>query len=267
MKFFPKCSFLLLAFIGAASFPTRVHSFVSNKEKVSLKTTKPVKNNKTIHHASLAQYAPAAAALFGNMIVPASILGGAIMPISFASGLDFDGDKNESKFAILLRKMFPFASVASLASFIVSVLWATISVNQLTENPPALAGSVWHLLCRDYALPWAAVNSHFVLGMLGYMWLIATKAYFMGGKQPAIFGLAMSGLLFMLSIVNRGVAKGGGTEVLRYGTSIFGLLYSYFSLLIQRARQCFGPLELVACSLFIVSSFSYAKYVWNQIQN
>ena len=46
-----------------------------------------------------AQYAPAAASLFGNMITPASILGGAIIPISFASGLAFYGDGDESKFA------------------------------------------------------------------------------------------------------------------------------------------------------------------------
>jgi len=268
MRSISNFSFLLFAFIVAFSVPTTtVYSFVS-KENISLKKTKPVKNNnKTIQNASLAQYAPAAATLFGNMIVPASILGGAIIPMSFASGLDFYSDKNESKFAILLRKVFPFASVASLASFVVSVLWSTITVNQLTENQPALAASVWDLLCRDYALPWAAVNSHFVLGMLGYMWLIATKAFFMGGRQPAIFGLAISGLLFMLSIVNRGVAKGGGTEVHRFGANIFGLLNSYFSLLFRRARENFGPLEMLAAALFIVSCLSYAKYVWHQIQS
>lgn len=267
MRSIPNYSFLLFAFIVVAvSVPTTVYSFVS-KEKISLKKTKPAKNNKTVQNASLAQYAPAAATLFGNMIVPASILGGAIIPMSFASGLDFYGDKDDSKFAILLRKVFPFASVASLASFVVSVLWSAITVNQLTENQPALAASVWDLLCRDYALPWAAVNSHFVLGMLGYMWLIATKAFFMGGRQPAIFGLAISGLLFMLSIVNRGVAKGGGTEVHRFGANIFGLLNSYFSLLFRRARENFGPLEMLAAALFIVSCLSYAKYVWHQIQS
>ena len=30
----------------------------------------------------------------------------------------------------VLRKMFPFVSVTSLASFIISVLWATMTVNQ-----------------------------------------------------------------------------------------------------------------------------------------
>jgi hypothetical protein len=146
-------------------------------------------------------------------------------------------------------------------------LWATTVVNQLTENPPAMAASVWHLLQRDYKLQWAAVNSHFVLGMFGYMWLIGTKAYFMGGKHPAVFGLAMSGMMFMLSIVNRAVAKGGGSVAARYGSNVFGLLSTYTSLLFRRARESFGPLEFVAVGIFIVSSISYAKYVWNQIQN
>ena len=163
--------------------------------------------------------------------------------------------------------MYPFASVASLASFIVSIFWATTVLNQLTENPPAMAASVWDLLQRDYKLQWVAVNSHFVLGMFGFMWLMGTKAYFMGGKQPAIFGLAVSALMFMLSIMNRAVAKGGGSVANRYGSSVFGLLSTYTSLMFRRARECFGPLEFVAVGIAIISSISYAKYVWNQIQS
>lgn len=139
-------------------------------------------------------------------------------------------------------------------------------MNQLTENEPALAASVWDLLCRDYALPWAAVNSHFVLGMLGFMWLIGSKAYFMSGQQLSIFTLAMSAMIMMVSIVNRGIARGGGTEAHRYGKSIVGLLSSYHSMLFQRIRSTFGPLECIAVVLFLGSIVSYAKFVWNQIE-
>mmetsp|Transcript_12784 Transcript_12784/g.27749 ORF Transcript_12784/g.27749 Transcript_12784/m.27749 type:complete len:280 (-) Transcript_12784:149-988(-) len=217
--------------------------------------------------AAIGQYAPAAASLFSNMITPASILGGAIIPMSFASGLAFSGDEDESKFAKFLRKTFPLVSVSSLASLLISVLWSSVIVNQLTENEPALAASVWDLLCRDYALPWAAVNSHFVLGMLGYMWLIGTKAYFMSGQQLSIFTLAMSAMIMMVSIVNRGIASGGGNEAYRYGKSIVGLISSYLSMLFQRIRSTFGPLECIAVVLFIGSFGSYAKYVWNQIES
>ena len=47
--------------------------------------------------AHLEQFAPAASGLFGNMITPASILCGAIIPLCFASGLDFEGPEDEAK--------------------------------------------------------------------------------------------------------------------------------------------------------------------------
>ena len=114
MRFSSNHSSLVLSvacvIFGNAFFPTKVHSFVT-KEKLSVplnnkkittdSNTVNVNKDLTIQHAipPLGQYAPAAAALFGNMITPASILGGAIIPMSFASGLDFTGDEGESKFA------------------------------------------------------------------------------------------------------------------------------------------------------------------------
>ena len=107
-----KCSYALfiwVCFLITVSLSTQVQSFITTKEKVLVTisnrtTTATTKsgnaNKKTVQHASpLDQFAPAAAVLFGNMITPASILGGAIIPISFASGLNFNGDKNESKFS------------------------------------------------------------------------------------------------------------------------------------------------------------------------
>ncbi|KAL3938575.1 MAG: hypothetical protein SGARI_001687, partial [Bacillariaceae sp.] len=133
---------------------------------------------------------------------------------------------------------------------------SSVAVNQLTENKPALAASVWDLLQRDYALAWAAVNSHFVLGMLGFMWLIGTKAFFMGAG-PAAFGLALSGVTAMISIVNRGVASGGGAAGQRFGTSILGLFQSYAALLWNQSRRSFGPLEYVSVGLFLWAVFGY----------
>ena len=93
-------SLLILAYSGAAAIPSRVDSFLF-KEHIPLnkKTFRDKAKFETTRQAALDQYAPAAVALFGNMITPASILGGAIIPISFTSGLDFYGDKDESKFA------------------------------------------------------------------------------------------------------------------------------------------------------------------------
>ena len=165
----------------------------------------------------------------------------------------------------VLRKIFPFASTASLASLLIAIMCSSVAVNQLTENKPDLAASVWDLLQRDYALAWAAVNSHFVLGMLGFMWLIGTKAFFMGGG-PAAFGLALSGMTAMVSIVNRGVASGGGAVGKRFGTSVLGLFQSYASLLWTHSRKTLGPLEYVAVGIFLCSIIGYGNFLWKQIQ-
>lgn len=125
---------------------------------------------------AVAQFAPEAASLFGNMITPASIMAGALVPIGFTAGLGFDSSSSsESKFARTLRHLFPYCCVAGFTSQLMAVMWAVVSVNQLTENKPALAQSVWELLQRDYAMEWAAVNGHFVVGLLLFMWIIATK--------------------------------------------------------------------------------------------
>jgi hypothetical protein len=57
-----------------------------------------ITSSSTAHQANLAQYADAASSLFSNMITPASILCGAIIPLCFASGLEYDGPDSETKF-------------------------------------------------------------------------------------------------------------------------------------------------------------------------
>jgi hypothetical protein len=88
----------------------------------------------------------------------------------------------------------------------------------------------------------------------------------MGGGVP-VFTLAMSGMMAMVSIVNRGVARGGGSAAYRYGSSIVGLLQTYTSLLLKRSRENFGPLECLASVVFIVSLFAYGRTVWLKVQS
>jgi hypothetical protein len=71
----------------------------------------------------------------------------------------------------------------------------------------------------------------------------------------------------MVSIVNRGIASGGGKAGQRYGKSIVGLLQSYVSLLWNRSRESFGPLEFVAVGLFVGAVITYMKYIYEQVKN
>ena len=211
----------------------------------------------TSQKAMLADYTGAAASLFNNMRTPASIIAGAMLPIGFLSPLKLDPDEDDGRFVIFLRRIYPLISVLSLCSQLLSVMWATVAVNQLTETTIEATSSVWHLIQRDFYLPWVATNAHFVIGMMGFMWVISTRAYFLADKGPAglsAAGMACSSLLLMISIVNNGVAAGGGKNM-RFGSSVVSLLRAYAVRMINRASSaaCFNPVERSAAALFVFS--------------
>jgi hypothetical protein len=93
------------------------------------------------------------------------------------------------------------------------VTWSSVIVNQLTETEVAKAKSVWHLLMRDYEMAWAGVNTHFFTGLLGFMVMLGSRVYLMectGANGKYIGGFVASGMLSMISVVNRGIANGNG---------------------------------------------------------
>ena len=105
-----------------------------------------------------------------------------------------------------------------------------------------------HLLLRDFNIAWLGVNAHFVFGMLGFAYMLACRTFlrYDGGRMgTGMAGLAFSGLLLMISIVNRGISSGSGNG-LRYGKHFGSLVGRYVSKLLQQALspQTFGPLEL-----------------------
>lgn len=105
--------------------------------------------------------------------------------------------------------------------------------------------------------------------MLGFMWMVGTRAYLMVQAKPwninpasagdeanscsmslaAISSVAASFLL-MISIVNRAVANGGGHAGESYGGSILSLFAHYLTLLVEQATGIAispaGPLEILS---------------------
>ena len=208
----------------------------------------------------LADYSSATASLFNNMRTPASIIAGAMVPVGLLSPLAIQPQENDGRVEIFLRKSYPFFAVVALCSQLLSVMWATVAVNQLTEAKHVLTTNVWQLIQQDFQIEWVATNAHFVLGMMGFMWVIGTRAYFVanGGRLgTSVAGLVFSCFLLLTSIGNRGVAAGGGAG-LQYGTNISALFYTYGRLLIKRAcaPKTFGPLELGAMAIALVSTIS-----------
>jgi cobalamin synthase len=74
----------------------------------------------------------------------ASTKAGALLPLGFLSPLPVkDEDKPETGLRRAIRLSYQVVAMLSLMSELVSVMWATVAVNQLTETQVAPAESVW----------------------------------------------------------------------------------------------------------------------------
>jgi hypothetical protein len=140
-----------------------------------------------------------------------------------------------------------------------------------THNSLAVVCGHRHLLQRDFDLAWAGTNAHFVAGMWGFMLLIGLRSYFQAGcglLGRSIAGLAFSGLMLTIAIVNRGVAAGSG-DGLGYGGTVLHLIGHYVALLFKQATKpgSIGPLELAAMLGVTFYSVQAARGIWMGIEN
>ena len=104
--------------------------------------------------AAPAQYSGAASGLFNNMKTPASILAGALIGTGFLSPLP-KAKKGEHNAVRTMRKLHLVVAAMSFCSELLSVMWATVAVNKLTETVVAPSSSAFALLKRDFELPCA----------------------------------------------------------------------------------------------------------------
>ena len=222
-------------------------------------------------------YAQAATTLFVNMLTPASILAAAMISLGmkkpFELSDEMKSNENIKTHIESLRRAYIVVTMISFCSELLAVMWGTVAVNQLTEQMVLPSESVWQLIQRDVDLEWAAVNSHFVVGLIGFMYMVGIRGYVMlmaAGASESLIVSVLSGvgaaLLLMVSIVNRGVEAGGGDGV-GYGNTILDLFGHYISLLYERAKggaeamvvdvtappPSVGPLGLSAIVLEITS--------------
>jgi hypothetical protein len=214
----------------------------------------------------LQNYAPAAATLFNNMKLPAAVVTAGMISLGFATRYpELPRDSLEKVYSQELRqqcakleRMHIVLGLVSVTSELIVVLWAAVEVNQLTERAYEPAYSVWDLIHRDCDLAWSAVNSHFIIGIIGFTAMLWLRAYVMLLSAKASNRLMVSAstgtaaaLCLMVSIVNRGVESGGGNRYDSYGSTILDLFTHYASLLLQFATDADspGPLQLLAMVL------------------
>jgi len=241
------------------------HCYHHNNTMVDASTTT------TAVAATLADYSPQAVSLFNNMKTPASILGGAIVGLGFSATLPPVQGK-ENRIETALRKSYLIAAAISLLSQLIAIMWATVAVNKLTELVDiGKAESVWHLIQRDFDMSWAGTNAHFVLGMLAFSYIIGVRSYFLAGRGivgECVAALSASALMFMVGIVNRGVAAGSG-DGRGYGLNVMSLFKHYMELLVQKnlSFKHLRPLEVGSMLLAAIALVQGTRAIWNKDEN
>ena len=95
--------------------------------------------------ASGSDYSEAARVLFSNMIGPASMLTGGLVPLGFLADplpVENDNNKKTQKWKKKARCLYQALAVTSLLNNLVAIMYATVATNKLTEVPSAPAMSV-----------------------------------------------------------------------------------------------------------------------------
>lgn len=226
-----------------------------------------------IKPAQLQDYAPAALSLFNNMKLPAGVLTAGMISIGFATRFpELPRDTPEKIYPENIRnrcaqldRFHIVLALISVTSELIVVLWSAVEVNQLTERTFDPAYSVWDLIQRDCDLPWSGINSHFILGIVGFVTMLGLRAYVMllsANASRSLMIAASTGttaaLCLCISIVNRGVETGGG-GIDRYGSTIIDLIIHYAGLLLKSGLGLLetttspGPLQISAFGLEIIS--------------
>jgi hypothetical protein len=218
----------------------------------------------------LKDYSPQATSLFNNMKLPAAVVTAGMISLGFATSFpELPRDTSDRIYSPELRerceglrRLHIVVALIAVTSELIVVLFAAVEVNQLTERLYEPALSVWDLIQRDCDLAWSAVNSHFVIGIIGFVTMLAIRAYVMliaASASNELMTASATGttaaLLLMISIVNRGVESGGGSNEARYGSTIFDLFQHYAELLFSSAvnPQDPGPLEFSSICLEVIS--------------
>lgn len=209
----------------------------------------------------MANYAGAAAGLFANMGGASAFIAGGLVPLTtFAAP---QPDPSDSPLTLKLKLSHAISAAFSLVNLLVSVMYATMTFNKLQETPVAATASLKALLVEgDFALPWVGLNSHFVLGLMGFACTAGLNVWltYGGAVGKAVGCIVASALLMMISVVNDAVSARGAFGS-RVGGSILSLFSTYTALLLKSIVTDRRVLVLGAVALGAAGTFFAAQVV------
>ena len=193
----------------------------------------------------VSDYSSQASALFNNMRAPASFVAGVLLGASFSlAAAPTDGPA-----VGFVKRLHLLIGLASVSAELVAIVACTVSINKLSERKlPPTAGVHRLLMCDpDVELSWLTANVNFFAGLFGLVLMTGVRGCLaLSGSSGPVWGaaaalVATSAGLLMASLINRGIASGGGSIIMcgpnpRFGRSLFGLVARYLSVMSDRAR-------------------------------
>jgi len=218
----------------------------------------------------LKDYAKEVSGLFGNMRLPASILGGSILGLGVSSAPKVE--ESDSRFMKLFKRMNLLLGIASFLNEIVAITYSSIAINKLSEvTAHELSDSLTNYVAANCKLAWLGTNVHFLFGLFGFGLLVGSKAFFLYGRKigniAACWSIAAT--LQCLSVVNQGIAEGGGSGRIgdSFGSNIVSLTIEYARLLFSNAWNNRATLSIMAIALMTYSFWLVVKFIMDSKTN
>ena len=211
--------------------------------------------------ALLGDYTDAAKALFGNLIGPASMLTGGLVPFwLFSPPLPEAKEKWKQK----VRYLYNTLCVWSVLNELLAIMYATVASNSLTRVRAAPAASVFALIERDYELAWIGTNVHFLLGLLGFGGMVMTTVLlrYPPRLNSALCGMALAACLGMTSIANVGVHEGDG-HGRRLGDNMFSLGIRYIGLSLKSFMEKKTLLGIASFVMLLFYGYQTVQAIWH----
>lgn len=124
-----------------------------------------------------ADYSAAAASLFANVRLPASILAGALVPLGFGFGfaLPAEGPALAPGARRAIIRLHRLVAVISYTCLLLAIVYSSVTINGLAESPHQPSGSAMELIRNEYTLAWIATNVTFLLGLFGLLALVTLR--------------------------------------------------------------------------------------------
>jgi len=119
--------------------------------------------------------AAAAANLFANVRLPASILAGALVPLGFGFALPAEGPALAPGTRRAVIRTHRLVAVTSYSCLLVAIVYASVTINGLAESAHQPSAGAMDLIRHEYELAWIGTNVSFLLGLFGALALVTLR--------------------------------------------------------------------------------------------